>query len=51
MLIEIDAATMTGAAPLWDHLLKSVRGACESASSHAAIITHESTEMITERNR
>ncbi len=59
VLIEIDGA-MAGAAPLWDHLVKSVREACEKYTdseletvirflSDATTITNESTGSITQR--
>ncbi|WP_410601407.1 MarR family winged helix-turn-helix transcriptional regulator [Amycolatopsis sp. lyj-90] len=60
VLIEIDGAMMAGAAPLWDHLVKSVREACEKYTdseletvirflSDATTITNESTGLITQR--
>ncbi|AUI62488.1 MarR family winged helix-turn-helix transcriptional regulator [Amycolatopsis sp. BJA-103] len=62
VLIEIDGAMMAGAAPLWDHLVKSVREACEKYTDSeletvirflgdATTITNESTGLITQRNR
>ncbi len=62
VLIEIDGARMAGAAPLWDHLVGSVREACEKYTDgeletvirflgDAALITHESTSLITQRDR
>ncbi|MFK0243057.1 MarR family winged helix-turn-helix transcriptional regulator [Amycolatopsis azurea] len=62
VLIEIDAGMMAAAAPMWDHLVKSVREACEQYTegeletvlrflADATAITHESTEMITHGNR
>ncbi len=60
VLIEIDGAMTAGAAPLWDHLVKSVREACEKYTDSelgtvirfledAAAITHDSTGRITDR--
>ncbi|WP_410576356.1 MarR family winged helix-turn-helix transcriptional regulator [Amycolatopsis sp. lyj-108] len=60
VLIEIDGAAMVSAAPLWDHLVKSVREACENYTdgeletvirflTDAAAITHDSTKSITGR--
>ncbi len=57
VLIEIDMAGMAVAAPLWDHLVKSVREACEKYTddelatvirflADAAAITHDSTARI-----
>ena len=57
VLIEIDAAKMASAAPLWDHLVKSVREACENYTdgeletvirflADATAITHESTGRL-----
>ncbi|MFE5502463.1 MarR family winged helix-turn-helix transcriptional regulator [Amycolatopsis japonica] len=57
VLIEIDAARMAAAAPLWDHLVKSVREACENYTDNelktvirfladAAAITHDSTGRL-----
>ncbi|RSM66539.1 MarR family transcriptional regulator [Amycolatopsis sp. WAC 01376] len=62
VLIEIDGAAMASAAPLWDHLVKSVRETCENYTdgeleavvrflTDAAAITHESTELITQGDR
>nr|WP_246481308.1 MarR family transcriptional regulator [Amycolatopsis umgeniensis] len=58
VLIEIDGAMMASAAPMWDHLVRRVREACEGYSdveletvlrflADATAITHESTELIT----
>lgn len=60
VLIEIDRARMAAAAPLWDHLVKSVREACEKYAdseldavirflADATAITHDSTGLITEK--
>ncbi|WP_410660245.1 MarR family winged helix-turn-helix transcriptional regulator [Amycolatopsis sp. lyj-112] len=60
VLIEIDGARMAAAAPLWDHLVKSVREACEKYTdseldavirflADATAITHDSTSLITRR--
>ncbi|MEV6909526.1 MarR family transcriptional regulator [Amycolatopsis sp. NPDC051071] len=60
VLIEIDGAKMAAAVPLWDHLVKSVREACEKYTdgeletvirflADAAEITHESTGRVTRR--
>lgn len=57
VLIEIDGAMMASAAPLWDHLVKSVREACENYTdgeletvvrflADAAAITHDSTGRL-----
>ncbi len=57
VLIEIDGAAMASAAPLWDHLVKSVREACEKYSdgeletvirflADATTITHDSTGRL-----
>ncbi|MFI5558750.1 MarR family winged helix-turn-helix transcriptional regulator [Amycolatopsis japonica] len=57
VLIEIDAARMNTVAPLWDHLVKSVREACENYTdgeletvirflADAAAITHDSTGRL-----
>ncbi|WP_037307250.1 MarR family winged helix-turn-helix transcriptional regulator [Amycolatopsis orientalis] len=62
VLIEIDGARMADVAPLWDHLVKSVREACEKYTdgeletvlrflADAAAITNESTQRITGRHR
>jgi DNA-binding MarR family transcriptional regulator len=58
VLIEFDMTAVAGTAPLWDHLVSSVVRLCERYSDEqletvidflaaAAVITHESTEMIT----
>ncbi|WP_409493404.1 MarR family winged helix-turn-helix transcriptional regulator [Amycolatopsis sp. cmx-11-12] len=60
VLIEIDAGMKANAAPLWDHLVKSVREACEKYTDgeletvirflgDATAITHDSTGRITDR--
>ncbi|MGY6657298.1 MarR family winged helix-turn-helix transcriptional regulator [Amycolatopsis sp. TRM77291] len=57
VLIEIDGAMMASAAPLWDHLVKSVREACENYTdaeletvirflADATAITHDSTGRL-----
>ncbi|EME56777.1 hypothetical protein [Amycolatopsis decaplanina] len=54
------ASSMASAAPLWDHLVKSVRGACENYTdaeletvirflADATAITHDSTGRIADR--
>ncbi|MFE6609948.1 MarR family winged helix-turn-helix transcriptional regulator [Amycolatopsis sp. NPDC057786] len=57
VLIEIDGAMMASAAPLWDHLVKSVREVCENYTddeletvirflADATAITHDSTGRL-----
>lgn len=58
VLVEFDMTAVASSAPLWDHLVSSVVRLCERYSAEqletvidfltaAAVITHESTEMIT----